>query len=114
MVLCEVSWVWYSLSIQKPFVSLTIQHTMYSGYDNERNWFCQTKQYTCTFVKYFTTNFVRKQVLQIVWWGKKIFSPSQNESADTSWMYEFCKDFLHLNPHFPPHFIFFVWILQQQ
>lgn len=58
LVLCEVSWVWYSLSIQKPFVSLTIQHTMYSGNDNEINRFCQTKQYM--FVKYFTTNFERK------------------------------------------------------
>lgn len=28
-------------------------------------------------------------------------------------MYEFCKDFLHVNQHFPPHFIF-LWILQQQ
>lgn len=55
---------------------------MYSGNDNEINRFCQTKQYM--FVKYFTTNFERKQVLQIVWRGKKIFSPSQNESAGTS------------------------------
>lgn len=42
----------------KPFVSLTIQHTMYSGNDNEINRFCQTKQYT--FMKYLTTNFIRK------------------------------------------------------
>lgn len=62
MVLCEVSWVWYSSSIQKPFVSLTIQHTndtMYSGNDNEINRFYQTKQHT--FIKYFTKkNFIRK------------------------------------------------------